>query len=213
MTDQDTDVVVDSARRQKTRQRLMDAAFEVFAEQGVHAAAIETIAERAGFSRGAFYSNFESKLELFFALAERENATRLERLHELVAGLPSGFEFPKGVDEIAALVENFLSVDAGGATWCLILGEFRMLALRDPDTARQFLEFERRIDAELGAMLAATIGQLGMEFTITPAEFARLAAVVYEAAVQESILSGEPNRLARKTLPKLVQAFTKSRPE
>jgi len=213
MTDQDTDVVVDSARRQKTRQRLMDAAFEVFAEQGVHAAAIETIAERAGFSRGAFYSNFESKLELFFALAERENATRLERLHELVAGLPSGFEFPQGVDEIAALVENFLSVDAGGATWCLILGEFRMLALRDPDTARQFLEFERRIDAELGAMLAATIGQLGMEFTITPAEFARLAAVVYEAAVQESILSGEPNRLARKTLPKLVQAFTKSRPE
>ena len=212
MTDQDTDVVVDSARRQKTRQRLMDAAFEVFAEQGVHAAAIETIAERAGFSRGAFYSNFESKLELFFALAERENATRLERLHELVAGLPSGFEFPQGVDEIAALVENFLSVDAGGATWCLILGEFRMLALRDPDTARQFLEFERRIDAELGAMLAATIGQLGMEFTITPAEFARLAAVVYEAAVQESILSGEPNRLARKTLPKLVQAFTKSRP-
>lgn len=212
MTDTSADVVVDSARRQKTRQRLMDAAFEVFAEQGVHAAAIETIAERAGFSRGAFYSNFETKFELFIALAERENTLRLERLHELVAGLPSGFEFPQGVDEIAELVEKFLSVDSGGATWCLILGEFRMLALRDPGTARQFLEFQRRLDEELGAMLAATIGQLGMEFTIAPVEFARLAAVVYEAAVQESILAGEPTTRAHNALPKIVQAFTRTRP-
>lgn len=208
MTDSDT--AVDSVRRQKTRQRLMDAALEVFAEQGVHAAAIETVAERAGFSRGAFYSNFETKFELFLALAERENESRLHRLRELVAALPAGFEFPRDVDAIAALVERFLAVDSGGATWVLVLAEFRMLALRDPEMARQFLEFERRIDEELGVMLASSIGLLGMEFTIAPAEFARLAAVVYEAGVQESILSGEPSRLARQSLPELVQAFTKT---
>lgn len=202
---------IDLTRRERTRQRLMDAAMEVFAEQGVHAAPIETVAERAGFSRGAFYSNFDSKFELFLALAQRENEQRLARLRELVAGLPVGFEFPRDTDAIATLVEQFLSVDGGGSTWCLILGEFRMLAMRDPQMARRFLEFERRIDEELGAMLASTIGQLGMEFTIAPAEFARLAAVVYEAAVQESILSEEPSRLARESLPKLVQSFTQQK--
>ncbi|HRN29656.1 MAG TPA: hypothetical protein PK890_08155, partial [Terrimesophilobacter sp.] len=130
----------------------------------------------------------------------------------LVGDLPAGFEFPRGLDEIAALVERFLAVDSGGATWVLVLAEFRMLALRDRDMAKQFLEFERRIDAELGAMLESSIGRLGMEFTIEPAEFARLAAIVYEAGVQESILSGEPSRLARRSLPELVQAFTRQAP-
>ena len=50
-----------TTRRQATRERLLDAAFEVFAEQGVHASTVEQIAERAGFTRGAFYSNFTTK--------------------------------------------------------------------------------------------------------------------------------------------------------
>ena len=73
---------VESARRRKTRDRLIDAAYEVFAETGVHAASVEMITERAGFTRGAFYSNFDTKEELFFALAERENRIRFERLQE-----------------------------------------------------------------------------------------------------------------------------------
>lgn len=200
--------VVDVSRREQTRQRLLDAALEVFAEQGVHAAPIEVIAERAGFSRGAFYSNFESKFELFFALAQREHDLRLERLRGLVESLPSGFTFPGDAEEIAGLVERFLEVDAGGETWVLVLGEFRMLALRDRDAAAQFLEFGRSIDEELGSLLASIVGGLGMEFTVEPAEFARLASVVYEAGVQESLMSGEASRIARHSLAKLVQAFT-----
>lgn len=202
--------VVDVSRRERTRQRLLDAALEVFAEQGVHAAPIEVIAERAGFSRGAFYSNFESKFELFFALAQREHDLRLERLRGLVESLPSGFTFPGDAEEIAGLVERFLEVDAGGETWVLVLGEFRMLALRDRDAAAQFLEFGRSIDEELGSLLASIVGGLGMEFTVEPAEFARLASVVYEAGVQESIMSGEPSHLARHSLAKLVQSFTRT---
>jgi len=204
--------VVDVSRRERTRQRLLDAALEVFAEQGVPAAPIELIAERAGFSRGAFYSNFDSKFELFLALAQRENDLRLERLRGLVASLPSGFRFPVDASEIAGMVERFLEVDAGGATWVLVLGEFRMLALRDPDAARRFLEFERSIDEELGAMLGSIVEGLGMVFTIAPAEFARLASVVYEAGMQESIMSGESSRLSKHSLAKLVQAFTQPKP-
>ncbi len=60
-----------SRRREATRQKLLDAAAQVFAEEGLDAASVEAICERAGFTRGAFYSNFETKDELFLELAGR----------------------------------------------------------------------------------------------------------------------------------------------
>ncbi|HEV2814851.1 MAG TPA: TetR/AcrR family transcriptional regulator [Solirubrobacteraceae bacterium] len=54
----------------RTRQALLDAAGEVFVERGLHRTSVEAIAERAGFTRGAFYSNFGSKEELFAELLQ-----------------------------------------------------------------------------------------------------------------------------------------------
>src|ERR671911_502604 len=80
-------VAVTSRRREATRQKLLDAAAQVFAEVGLDAASVETICERAGFTRGAFYSNFESKDELFLEmlarLGEEQLAAVEDRLREL----------------------------------------------------------------------------------------------------------------------------------
>ncbi len=54
-----------------TRRRLLDAAQEVFAEHGFDGASIDEICTRAGFSRGAFYSNFSDKADLLITLCER----------------------------------------------------------------------------------------------------------------------------------------------
>ena len=54
----------------RTRQALLDAAAAVFVERGLHRTSVEAIAERAGFTRGAFYSNFESKEALFAELLQ-----------------------------------------------------------------------------------------------------------------------------------------------
>ena len=56
--------------RDQTRERLFEAAAEVFEERGIGAATIEAIAETAGLTRGAFYSNFASKDELIIAMIE-----------------------------------------------------------------------------------------------------------------------------------------------
>lgn len=56
--------------RDDTRDKLFEAAARVFEEQGINAASIETIAAAAGFTRGAFYSNFASKDELIVAMLE-----------------------------------------------------------------------------------------------------------------------------------------------
>ena len=58
-------------RRQLTREALVASARDVFAKRGFHAASLEEIAEAAGFTRGAVYSNFENKEELFFAVLDR----------------------------------------------------------------------------------------------------------------------------------------------
>ena len=65
--------------RPATRERLLDAASEVFGERGFAAATVEEVCERAGFTRGAFYSNFATKEELLLALLDREEAQVLER--------------------------------------------------------------------------------------------------------------------------------------
>jgi AcrR family transcriptional regulator len=52
----------------ETRRRLLDGAAQVFRERGLHASSVEAITQAAGFSRGAFYSNFSSKEELFLEL-------------------------------------------------------------------------------------------------------------------------------------------------
>src|SRR5579884_4031124 len=53
-----------------TRDRLIAAAAEVFAEDGVAAARLEDIAARAGFTRGALYWNFADKQELLHAVLD-----------------------------------------------------------------------------------------------------------------------------------------------
>jgi AcrR family transcriptional regulator len=55
----------------------MAAASEVFAESGFDGASVEAICERAGFTRGAFYSNFASKEELFFGLVQQVSEAKI----------------------------------------------------------------------------------------------------------------------------------------
>ena len=77
-------------RRAETVERLLDAALETFAEIGFAAASVEDICRRGGFTRGAFYSSFRTKDELFAALFEREtarNLSRAEGLHRRLTAL------------------------------------------------------------------------------------------------------------------------------
>lgn len=72
-------------QKAKTKERLLDAAEEVFKEAGLAAASIERISERAGFTRGAFYSNYSSKEELYVELMQRR---AYDYYHELLARTP-----------------------------------------------------------------------------------------------------------------------------
>jgi AcrR family transcriptional regulator len=71
--------------RDDTREKLFEAAARVFEEQGIGGASIEAIAAAAGFSRGAFYSNFNSKDELIIAMLEDHVEQSIRRNLDLLA--------------------------------------------------------------------------------------------------------------------------------
>ena len=68
-----------TARRAQTRERLLAAAVAVFADRGINGASVEEICEAAGFTRGAFYSNFADKSELVLALLEAQHDRSVRR--------------------------------------------------------------------------------------------------------------------------------------
>jgi AcrR family transcriptional regulator len=69
--------------REQTTQRLLDAAEKLIARKGLDAASVENIAAAAGYSRGAFYSNFKSKDDLFIELLRRDHQKSMTELNAL----------------------------------------------------------------------------------------------------------------------------------
>src|SRR5436309_12391157 len=69
--------------RDRTTQHLLAAARKLIAKRGLSDTSLEDIAEEAGYTRGAFYSNFGSKGDLFIELLRRDHALSNEQLRKL----------------------------------------------------------------------------------------------------------------------------------
>lgn len=206
-----------SPKRQQTRERLMDAAYTLFAEDGIHATSIEAIAEAAGFTRGAFYSNFESKTELFFALAQREWDTRLQIVRSIVEQFASS-PTPESLQRRVAslLVEAFTALP-DDRTWALIYREFELLALRDATIARQYLAHEKEFQTQLRKVLVDAAEFFDVTFSLEAGDVAHVVALIHQSAVQAAMLSGTNDVPAAtrdellRTLPPLLNVLTRDR--
>jgi AcrR family transcriptional regulator len=124
-------------RREQTRQELLSAAEACFASQGFHASSVDEVAERAGYTKGAVYSNFASKEDLFFAVYER----RVEQvLAEVVPGLrQAGAE--RAFDWLATGAIERRDRDDG---WLAVFFEFWAHVLRHPELRERFAAIHAR---------------------------------------------------------------------
>ena len=206
-----------SRRRAETRQRLIDAAHERFAAVGIHDTSVEAICERAGFTRGAFYSNFHSKQELFLALYEQQLALRAARLeeaeHEAIGGID-----PADPDRAARIARAIASRFAAGidedAAWCPVHLEYRALALRTPDLRAATLATERRFFASIAQLAERLASAFGMRLAIGADAFATAVGALYETLLVRSIMEGEPSSAAAVTdeLTEFIAALAAPRP-
>jgi AcrR family transcriptional regulator len=91
--------------QQQTRERLLAAAREVIAHKGIADASIRDIAETAGYSLGAFYSNFDSKEMMLEELVEVHMYEEISLFRRIVAETESGRELEL-LDKIGAWLEQ-----------------------------------------------------------------------------------------------------------
>jgi AcrR family transcriptional regulator len=204
---------VDSARRAATRERLVEAAFDVFAEIGLHAATVEQVAERAGFTRGAFYSNFGSKEELFLALMERETKARIVGLVGRLETMRPHLGNPLSEEELAELLLDVLCWAMSDRRWAIIMEDFRLMALRDRDLAADFVALRDEMVSSVRRIVERALDGTGREFTLDPDLAVRLIINTYLEAVRDSVLTGVEDgdsRTVRLTLARLVLALTRT---
>ena len=198
-------------RRAETRRRVMAAAYDVFTELGIHDAPVELICERAGFTRGAFYSNFASKEELFLAIHEAEMQERAERLR---AAVETAVEeaVPGSADEVlrkAGLL--FMESLAADETWYLLNAEFRAQAMRQPELRGPTAAAENRFHDALAEILQNLLGRLDMRLTIDPRNAVVTIVALYETMLERAILDELPDkadsRYLTDVLPRLFTAL------
>jgi AcrR family transcriptional regulator len=192
-------------RRPRTRAALLAAALETFAEHGFHAASIEQVCERAGFTRGAFYSNFSSKEELFLALFDQHSERILARMTERIDSVPAG-EFT-----LAALVGILADIEPAERDWYLVTTEFTLHAIRDPQAAWVLAQHDARLRATLARGLTEHLARAGRRLTVDADELARLLVAIREGGLAQSYVEPAelpPGQLERRFLEPLLAALS-----
>jgi AcrR family transcriptional regulator len=134
------------ARTEATRRKLLLAAEKVFARDGFEAARLEDIAGLAGYTRGAFYANFQSKEDIFFALLERWVGQRILEVKALIAQQES----PANL--LRALREHYLQITQDRRLSLLSL-EFKLFAIRHPEAHARLRARQRRLRTTGGDLL------------------------------------------------------------
>ncbi|CAL9272332.1 hypothetical protein SUDANB5_00779 [Streptomyces sp. SudanB5_2050] len=187
-------------RRLRTRAKLLDAAFEVFAAKGFGRVSIEEVCEAAGYSRGAFYSNFGTLDELFFALYRQRADEIAEQVSEALAGDGPDLDVPAAVDRVTEV----LLLDRA---WLLVKTDFLVHAARDTDVARTLLEHRARLRGAVADRLARARGHTPLPAVLGDAESAAHAVVAAYDGVTTQLLLDRDVEHARVRLGQLLTAL------
>jgi AcrR family transcriptional regulator len=192
-------------RKEQTRERLLQAAERVFAERGYHAASVDEVAEQAGFSTGALYSNFEGKEDLFLTLFDRHITRQSAEIAALIEDLPS-------VDERARIgAEHWVEFLDREAKTVMLFIEFWSFAVRNPDVRSRFAERYGRIREVMTGLIARGAQDLGVELSIPPEQLAVVVDALADGiALQKLVDPGSvPDDLFGRALIMLFEGAMK----
>jgi AcrR family transcriptional regulator len=126
-------------RQALTRTALVDAAERLFVAQGFHATSLDSVAAEAGYTKGAVYSNFASKEDLFFAVYERRLDARLAEFKEIIEAAPTAW------DALHAAAMTAVPRTERGEGWLAVFFEFWGHVLRHAELRERFAALHTRI--------------------------------------------------------------------
>jgi AcrR family transcriptional regulator len=185
-------------RSAATKRKLLSAAKRIFAQDGFEAARLEDIAAGAGYTRGAFYANFESKEDIFFALLEEWVR---ERIDSVIAALR---KHKTPLEKLGALRTHYAGV-ATDRRLVLISLEFKLFALRHPEAHARLRDRHRRIRASWGKLLSELQCALGRTLPIkSPAASTCLAALAHGLLLEHLV---DPKTLSDSDVRQVLGLF------
>ena len=153
--------------RAQTREHLIDAARHLFVTNGYGGASIRDIANNAGYSQGAFYSNFSSKEDVLLELLRRHMDAEAMQLTTLMG---DNAQLP---EQMLARLEAWASTLNHDADWCMLSIELQLHARRSPSFATEYQKVWDKHQSEIGGVIDLLFKKLGRS---TPAEPHELAA-------------------------------------
>ena len=171
--------------REETRQRLLEAGLAVFGERGYADTSVEEIAARAGYTRGAFYSNFSDKEELFFALMDARMAQRVAEVTEVIESSTPA--------DVFADLERWSegSHDDTRGDRVKLFAEFRAHALRSETVRQRLAEREAAIRELYGRAIAGLFEAAGVAVPAPVEDLALIVQVLDNYLPVQSRLEGD----------------------
>ncbi|MGM1017264.1 MAG: TetR/AcrR family transcriptional regulator [Actinomycetota bacterium] len=180
--------------RENTRARLLDAAAQLFAEVGLDGASVEVICERAGFTRGAFYSNFESKDELFLELASTIAERRLTGVRERIDAFVAAGVLTGDADPVS-MVQKVLDDSVDDRLSVLLLSEVRIRALRDAVFGAAYAAQEDAMLESIVGIIQGIVDSGLFTLRVDVQTAARTLMIVWEGTMVRGAIAGHDGEL------------------
>jgi len=183
--------------RAQTRERILEAARSVFLKDGLEAVSIEEVAEAAGYSRGAFYSNFESKDALLCAVLDRELESQRQEFEAIVSAFP-----PE--DLMAKLRQYYVELGSDEAHCAFWLG-LQLHAIRNAAIRPRVAELMRRKRGYLISLIPRIYQAIGKD----PPGSAETVAFGLMSIAQGLALTRmlDPESVSAESLPKSLETL------
>lgn len=150
----------------ETRRRLIRAAAAEFAERGFGGASLDRIADVAGFTRGAVYSNFADKADLFVAVLDHRLDDQIDELAGVIGDADATAE--PFVARLRADDWTQRNPEHGRLQWILLYDEFRIFALRNPSARARLAVHEQRMRDEYARAAREFLEPLGLGDAFDP---------------------------------------------
>ncbi len=162
-------------RRQQTRDYLLQAAAQVFAARGFYGASLDEVAALAGFTKGAVYSNFKNKEELFLALLESVQQREMEDLHTTIEA--SDIPPEARLSDFVSLVRD--QTQELGANWNILYYEFTLYALRNPEAREKLADFDTATIQRVAELIETERSRQGIDTLESPEHIARIIVALF----------------------------------
>jgi AcrR family transcriptional regulator len=184
--------------RTEVRSRLLAAAGRVFAQKGFAAASVDDVARAAGMTKGAIYSNFASKDDLFLALLAEHVAGRLLAVHDLRLSRADGGR---------RIGDALMKAAVDDRDWELLFIEFWQRAMRDPGAREQFVTQRRELRQSIAAAIERQADELDYPLPVEPKDLATIVLALSNGLAIEHLADPDdvPARLFGDVLAALLE--------